>query len=283
MLTMACNVIGMGRAFLWILAMLPSLLPWAAAAAEPPPTVNLHYQAFAHGLAILAMDVSVTLAPSGYQVTLSYHTTGLAGFLYPGHQADAVGGTWDGDRAAPRQYTGAGVWRGVTRRIDIAYHDERPQILMLLPPITEEREPVSPALQAGTEDTLSTLAQLVRRVETTGSCDTSARTFDGRRLSQIDARTVGIESVQATQRSMFAGPALRCDFTGHMLAGFELHDRATDQRPMHGSAWFASIGGAPAVPVRMRFETRWFGDVTMFLTDATTKPQPLAQAAAALP
>ena len=133
-------------------------------------------------------------------------------------------------------------------------------------------EPVAPALQIGTEDTLSAMAQLCGGWIAV-DCDTSARTFDGRRLSEIDARTVGMETVAATRRSIFAGPALRCDFEGRMLAGFLLADnRAEMQRPLHGSAWFAAIEGSPPLPVRLQFETRWFGIVTMLLTAATIDP-----------
>jgi hypothetical protein len=36
---------------------------------------------------------------------------------------------------------------------------------------------------------------------------------------------------------------------------------------MHGSAWLAPVvAGGPSLPVRMAFETRWFGDAIMYLT-----------------
>jgi len=243
----------MGRYLLPLLL----ILPCVARAAAPDATINLRYQAYAHGFAILAMDVTLATGPHSYALTLSYRTTGLARFLFPGEQNDAV----------------AGVWRGHARQTEISYQNQRPTVVRLISPGTREREPVPPALQIGTEDTLSALAQLVRRVDTSTTCDTSARIYDGRRLSEINARTVGMETVAATQRSIFVGPALRCDFEGHMLAGFLLDDnRAEMQRPLHGSAWFAAIEGSPPLPVRLQFETRWFGDVTMFLTAATINP-----------
>ena len=75
--------------------------------------------------------------------------------------------------------------------------------------------------------------------------------------------------LEATGRSSFAGPALRCDFTGRMLAGFLLgDDRERDRRPVRGSAWLAPVtSGGPRLPVRMTFETRWFGEATMYLVD----------------
>jgi hypothetical protein len=53
-----------------------------------------------------------------------------------------------------------------------------------------------------------------------------------------------------------------------MLAGFKFDDdRARDGKPMHGSAWLAPVvAGSSPLPVRMTFETRWFGDAVMYLT-----------------
>ena len=153
-------------------------------------------------------------------------------------------------------------------------------ILELLPPDTNEREPLPGALQRDSEDALSALTQLLGRVERSGSCNTTARVFDGRRLSEIDASTRGLESLGHAAGSIFAGTALRCDFVGRMLAGFVLdRPHTTPGRPHHGSAWFAPLQlGGPALPVRISFATDWFGDVTMVLTSATPQQPNLAQA-----
>ncbi len=187
---------------------------------------------------------------------------------------------WEGDRAAPQRYLASGQWRGRPRRLDIIYREGQPDILELSPPITEEREPVPPAEQRNTEDTLSALAQLLRQVERNGSCNTSARVFDGRRLSEIDASIVGLQTLGRAAGAIFAGTALRCDFVGRMIAGFLLNrPHSTPGRPRRGSGWFASLQqGAPAVPVRMSFETDWFGSVTMVLIAATPQAPNLAQA-----
>jgi hypothetical protein len=140
---------------------------------------------------------------------------------------------------------------------------------------------VAPSLQHDTEDTLSALAQLLHHVERSGSCNTGARIFDGRRLSEIDSSTVGMESLRRSAGTIFTGTALRCDFVGRMLAGFWLdRPRTAPARPRHGSAWFASLQpGGPPLPVRMSFATDWFGEVTMVLTAATPQEPNVAQAA----
>jgi hypothetical protein len=254
----------------------------ARATADPAPIAyNLRYEAFSLGFAIMQMDVSVRIFPRTYDVTLSYHTVGLAHLLYPGQQDDHVSGTWEGDRAIPQRYSGTGEWHGRQRRIDIVYRDEQPDVLQLFPPVTDERQAVAPTLQRDTKDTLSALAQLLHRVDRDDSCDTSARVFDGRRLSEIDASTAGVQKLAQGSGARFAGTALRCNFIGRMLAGFLLdRSRAGPGRPRVGSAWFASLQpGEPALPVRVQFGTDWFGNVTMVLTGATPEVPDWAQAA----
>ncbi len=251
-----------------ILLSVLAILPCTATAAPPVMSVGLHYEAFAHGLAILGVDVTMSLDASGYDVRLDYRTVGLAHFLYPGEQHNSVRGVWNDGRAAPLQFKSSGVWRGRSNHSDIIYRSEHPIVISLVPPITDEREPVPLTLRVDTEDTLSAMAQLARRVGDTDSCDTTARVFDGKRLSQIDARTVGVEGLDASHHSLVSGTALRCDFVGQMLAGFLFRDGPAARRPLHGSAWFASIEGAPPVPVRLQFQTDWFGYVTMYLTAA---------------
>jgi hypothetical protein len=124
-------------------------------------------------------------------------------------------------------------------------------------------------LQANTVDTLSALAELMHRVAATGTCDGTVHTYDGRRATQAASHTAGLETLPPTDRSSFSGTALRCDFEEHMLAGFLDGDDETYRRPLRGSAWLAQVvPGAMPLPVRLTLETRWFGDATMYLTEA---------------
>ena len=123
----------------------------------------------------------------------------------------------------------------------------------LQPPQETEREPVPPELQRHTMDTLSALAQLMRRVEHDHACETEVHTYDGRRVLDITARTGGPERLDPTGRSTFSGPTLRCDFEGREVAGFLFgQDDPDHRRPLHGSAWLAPVlPNAPPLPVRI--------------------------------
>jgi hypothetical protein len=237
--------------------------------------MQLAYSTYAAGVEAMQMQAVFGMGPWNYRINIDYHTTGLVGLLYSGRQTHAVRGTWQGDRAQPIEFFGEGVWRSQQRRTLIGYDRGLPQIKDLRPPQQAERQPVPLELQRNTMDTLSALAQLMRRVERGGSCETQVRTYDGRRLLEVAARTGGRETLQPTSRSIFSGSALRCDFEGRELAGFLYgEDNPEHRAPLHGSAWLAPMAaGAPPLPVRIAFQTRWLGPATMYLTGATENPQ----------
>lgn len=228
----------------------------------------LHFDAFAHGIGVLHMDAALRLTPDGYGLRVNYRTIGLAGVFYPGQEDDSASGVFNRTGAQPTQSVSEGTWRGNWRQTRLIYHGQIPTVVTAIPPIAEERHPVPPDLLPGTIDTLSALVDLIHRVETTGACDAVARVYDGRRLSQIQAVTNSEQVLEARAGSAFSGPALRCAFSGQMLAGFVLdHPPGEVARPYRGSAWLARLApGEPPLPVRLSFETHWLGDVTMYLS-----------------
>jgi hypothetical protein len=215
------------------------------------------------------VEVGFGFGPWSYQVRLAYRTVGLAGFFWEGHQLNTVTGSWTDQHSTPHQYSGEGIWRGLHRSTLIDYRQGQPRIRTLVPPNEAEREPVPSDLQTNTVDTLSALAELMRHVAATGTCDGTVHTYDGRRATEAASHTAGFESLPPTDRSMFSGNALRCNFEEHVLAGFITGDDEMQRRPLNGSAWLAQVvPGAMPLPVRLTLETRWFGDATLYLTQA---------------
>jgi hypothetical protein len=249
------------------IALIGIILP-CAASAEAPTSLSAHYATYVAGLHVADIETSVTSGPRAYEMTATFRTTGLAGWFYSGSQTGIVRGAWQGGNAVPAQYFGEGNWRGTKRIADIEYEHGQPKVRELIPPNEKEREPVPENLQANTIDMMSAMMQLVRAADTTGRCEGTVRTYEGRRLVEIEAHTIGPEILPPSGRSSFAGKTLRCDFSTRLLAGFDLNsNRARDGRPMHGSTWLAPVvpGGAPMV-VRVSFETRWVGDAITELT-----------------
>ncbi len=258
------------------------LLTPAVSTASGGDSVLLQYEAYARGFLVMRVEAALRLTPSGYGVSVAYHTVRLASLFYSGHETDSVSGIWGRAGPQPRQYLAVGTWRGNHRETEVVYHGTMPVLVAAVPPIASERQPVPAYLLPGTIDTLSAMMQLLRRVEATGVCNTALRTYDGRRLTSIVATTAGMATLGKTSRSVFAGPALRCDFTGQMLAGFLLSHPADEAaRPYRGAAWLARIvPGEPPLPVRLSFQTKWVGEVTMNLTGVQVQPASAAQATA---
>jgi len=231
---------------------------------------TLHYTVYATGLPAVSVVMTLDTTPDGYRIGFSTHTLGIVDVMAGVRLQSEAAGVWAADGsgrdAQPAHYEAHGRSDGVDRDTVIDYPDGDPVVRTLLPANDEAREPIPAALQARTEDGISAVAGLLHHVERTGRCDGAVRTFDGRRLSDTAIRTAGIEEVLPTSRSVFSGPALRCDFTGRLLAGFKVSEnRARAARPVQGSIWLARVDGA-LVPVRLTFETRLFGDAVAYLS-----------------
>ena len=252
------------------LCCLVGLLSPAAALAQPGPT-QLTYSTYIGGLNVADLDASIALSPQGYQVQIAYRLTGVVGALVKGGGSSVVDGRFQADAAAPRALVSTGQFRGRPYVMRMEWRGGQPAVVQLEPPDEDLREPVPADQQAHTIDTLSAMATLLQKVSATGRCDGGLHTFDGRRLSELQARTAGQESLPETGRSSFKGTALRCDFEGRQLAGFLRDaDQAALRRVQHGSAWFARVvPGGPVVPVRITFNARSFGDATMYLTGSS--------------
>ena len=241
-----------------ILFTLGSLALWSSPPARGADMVQrAHYAGYAKGFNLFDLDVAVGFEQEAYRFQLSFRTSGLVGALFHAEGTTTVDGRFNGMRPVPRELLSQGRFRGEPHMTQIDWQSGMPKLVQMVPPAEPDREAVPPNEQAQTVDTLSAIAGLLHQVSTKGNCESYTRTFDGTRLSEFSARTVGQEVLEPTGRSSFQGPALRCDVTGRMLAGFMPDDdREEIAKPKRGSAWFAQLQpGAPFVPVRIVFYT----------------------------
>ena len=253
-----------------------SLAFWPVVPAHAAEVVQrAHYAGYARGFNLFDLDVAVAFQQDTYRFQLSFRTAGVVGALFHAEGTTTVDGRFNGVRTVPRELLSTGRFRGVPHTTQIDWQGGIPKVVQMIPPADLDREIVPLNEQAQTVDTLSAIAGLLRQVSTKGSCEGYTRTFDGVRLSEFSARTIGQEVLEPTGRSSFQGPALRCDVTGRMLAGFKPDDdREEIAKPKRGSAWFAQLQpGAPFIPVRMIFYTL-DGSVgaTLYLKDEPTSP-----------
>lgn len=245
----------------------------SAVAAPPIQRAEMSYAGYVTGFNAMNARVGLELTPSGYQLGISFRTAGMISVFFRGNNLSLVDGTWHGSGVAPRHYESGGIWRGNPRHTEIDYPDGQPHLMAMLPQVEPDRDPVPAAMQRNTIDVLSAVAMLVHSVATTGRCEGIAATFDGHRVSEVKATTVGMETLPPESRSSFSGPALRCDLDGRQLAGFPKDAGPDDMihKPQHSTVWLASPQpGMPQVPVLLFTEVRNLGHVTLYLTQGSS-------------
>jgi hypothetical protein len=259
-----------------------AFLAAATASAATTGTLSATYDGYAHGVVALRLTASFNFTPGAYSGRLEFHTAGMLGWMVHTESDSQVEGRFtsgQGVGVTPLRYDNTGVQHGVNRLTRIIYQNGTPTITAIAPPVEQERTPVAPAQTMHTIDTLSAIALLMRQVGQTGKCDGTAQTFDGRRLTDLVAHTVGDEKLPAQRKFGFDGDTLRCDFVGTQMAGFvKNQDEDTLRRPKHGSAWLAPlVAGAPPVPVKVIFENQKLGLVTLYLTSVSGSSGAVAQ------
>jgi len=225
------------------------------------------YEVRAAGVTVMEIDARIDLdAPSGYAVEVRARMRGVASVFHSGDMTTRVRGAWAGERPQPSHYAAQGSWGGEQRSTVLDYVGGQPTIRQLIPPNDEEREAVPPEAQRNTVDTLTAVAQLLRQAGESGRCEGRANLFDGRRLTAMQARTVGWEMLTD---SNWKGRSLHCRFQGQLISGFRKDDGPADHKPQEGNAWLGQpVEGGPFLPVRLEAPSRWFGSTTVTLVRA---------------
>ena len=249
------------------MAMLCLVAPIAGEAA-PAGGFAVEYTGYSHGFMVMKLAGTLSLTRNSYTAHVTFHTAGLAGMIVHADNDSRVSGSFGSGVAQPAWFEGFGHLHGTERRTRMIYKNANPVVLELSPPAEQERSAISPGSTAYTIDTLSAVAVLIRQVAYEGKCEGSVTTFDGRRLAEQTVHLTGQEVLPKSSWSIFAGKALRCDFEGRQLGGFIRTENEDDLRkPRHGTAWIAEmLPDVPPVPVRVSFENKLLGQVTLYLT-----------------
>ncbi|WP_458093350.1 DUF3108 domain-containing protein [Roseomonas sp. WA12] len=235
----------------------------AAAPVARAETIAATYTVQAAGLTVMEVTATLDITDRGYTIESRTRMRGVASAFASGQMTTRVEGVWEGNLARPRRYVAEGVWRGENRRTVVEWPNNQPVIRTMIPPNDQERQPVPEADQRNTIDNLSAIAQLIRQVRRYGSCNGAVRVYDGRRLSEMAARSQGRDQFPAA-RDEWSGIATKCAFEGRFLAGYRKdEDVEAARRPQFGTAWLGEAApGEPVLPVRIEAASRWFGTIT---------------------
>ncbi|MBB3896655.1 hypothetical protein GGQ83_000081 [Roseococcus suduntuyensis] len=241
------------------LRVIPLLLLLATPAAAEPWRAT--YFINAAGLPIAQVELRFALDGPGYSVETRARSLGVARLFLRGEQVSRSEGRWAEGMPQPRVHVSEGNWRGVMRRTRLEYGpDGAPRVAVLTPAQDMPRSPVPASAIPGTMDGLSALVGLARHVRDTATCETGARGFDGRRLTQF---------VVARDPAPAEAPRLRCVIEARTLAGYALdRDAAEAREPLRILAEFGPRApGHPAVPERVELGSRWWGTIEATLMD----------------
>jgi hypothetical protein len=230
------------------------------AAAEP---WRATYFITAAGLPIAQAELRFTLDGPRYSVESRLSSLGVARLFLRGEQVARSEGVWAAGQPQPRMHDSQGNWRGVLRRTRLEYGtDGTPRVAVLVPAQDMPRSPVPQSAWPGTLDGLSALAGLTRHVRDTANCDTQARSFDGRRLTQFRV-------AQEMPTPILATPTLRCVIEAETLAGHPLdRDPEDARRPLRIIAHFGVTSpDTRALPLRVELASRWWGTIEAVLME----------------
>ncbi|CAI9119653.1 DUF3108 domain-containing protein [Brytella acorum] len=262
----------MSRKSLVAAAILLSLFCSQALAEDPPGQIETRYRIYTHGFHVADAEANYRLLPWGYGIQTHLTAGGLLGWLVRMDINTTASGKFEGQNIVPLQYDSRGYSRGTQRHIAMSYRDHTP-VITALSPEESDREPVGDDLRHGTIDTLSAAALLINSMQKDGKCNGSANVFDGLRLTAMEAHGPFSAALPDGMAEFMKGPVLRCDFSGHQIAGFVKDSRHLDQwKAVHpGAAWFENFPGIGLVAVRVEFEHPKIGKLTAILESPPKK------------
>jgi hypothetical protein len=249
-----------------------ALLAGEGRAANAPHQLGLSYQVLLGPLPVMTVTADLNMptptADGSYQADIVGRAGGYAGQVYDWSFTARSAGVARGQRLSPKTFAGENLSAFDARPVAIAYSKDGTPTPRFDPPRADDANlQPRPAQAKGTIDPASAVLSLVRTVVTTGSCDASVQVYDGRRRFDLITHAAGEELVQALPRSLYGGPAQRCELQLKQL------DASRERLPNQGAAWIAKVAGA-TIPVRVELTTE-LGIVTVDLVKATTGPSSL--------
>jgi hypothetical protein len=232
-------------------------------------TIEADYSGLAKGLKILSLRAEITLLPETYLARVAARSAGMVGLFVHNDSVTTLRGRFTKNGIMPERSDNHGELRGEPRETHIVYRNGNPVPEILIPPADSDHTPVDVMQIRGAVDTLAAMLDLMRLVARQGRCDVTVKVFDGRRLADVSAVTVGHEIMPPNRRSIFSGDALHCDFVSRQIGGFlKGDDEAALRAAKPGAVWLASVlPGTMPIPVRFDFEDSMAGQISLYLTD----------------
>lgn len=235
----------------------------------------LTYTVYAGG--INAVDASINLDdnPSKYDLSFEAKTRGFLGKLAPWSGIFKSTGIADKEGVyVPNQHIVTSSWKDEVEVKNYSYEKGAFQKLT----ITEDGKDRSPkkideALTKNTTDLITASLNAMKSVHETGTCDSQADVFDGKRRFTMMFKFKDTETLTANRYNSYSGNAIRCIVEIEPITG-KWHEKPRgwlsiqEQGRKKGSlptVWFGQVNGSEVyVPVKVRVKTD-YGTLFMHL------------------
>jgi hypothetical protein len=257
------------KSWLFLAALAASIGASAQASAERGDW-RLSYAGYRAGVPVVSLTVDFHFSPAGYGIAMRGQTTGLARLFYAADWQTVSIGAWAEGGVVPSRFETSGTFDGKSRTVVLGFAGGSPVIRTRQPADDGEHEPVPPGTEAGAIDDLGAMAMAIRQEVARGACEGRVKTFDGRKVEQMELRSAAPERLEPTSRSIWQGTASRCELAIQVLAGFLRDDPTRAHARRNETVWLAPpLAEAPPLPVRMTATAEHLGHITLYLTGAT--------------
>ncbi|MGD1878032.1 MAG: DUF3108 domain-containing protein [Kiloniellaceae bacterium] len=239
--------------------------------------VSAHYQVYFGGFHVLDAQALWQSSASDYRLAAEAETQGFIGWLNPWKGTTQSDGRIAGDRIIPRHHENWGTTTEESEEstVELTYDRAGDLTRTRVQPEQdfEGRVPLPDDAGKGTLDPMSVIAGLSELLRKSGRCEGTFAVFDGRKRYDLMVSDAGETDLEASDYSIYAGPARGCRLDYKMLGGHKKERNKYVETVRERIVWVARpADGAPLIPVRLKIETA-YGTLMGHLTGFARGPQ----------
>lgn len=238
---------------------------------------RLTYQVYAGGVHVIAADLDLSLKPKSYQADLTAQTRGFLGKLVPWRGSFITQGRGDHAHLVPTTHRSVSTWKGKDDTAVYQYDARGAFKSLKLTDDGVDKTPkkIDPALTRDTVDILTATLRMMQSADAAKACAGKSDVFDSRRRFTLTFAPQGVETLQKSKRTAYAGPAYKCTVEVTPKGGawkkkprgwLSIQEQGRKKGTLP-TMWVAHVrDDLPPVPVRIMMKTD-YGTLFMHLSD----------------
>lgn len=258
------------------LAVALTVFLWPAAATAKPADMSLQltYQIEWGEVDVATATADWVFAEESFELVATSQTVGLTGSLRQYRGLTELTGRIEDGRYVPHRLSISGISSDRTREAYTTWAPRTGNIATQREPKLDLKKvfPLADEHIDGAVDPFSAMLNALDHIARTGSCDGSARVYDGLRTSVITLHDLGTEMVEKDRPFAFAGEALVCGFVGTPTGGHQRKSRWRNKTPKPEDIrlFVAEVRPGLFIPVMMEAKS-FLGAVTARLVMPSLK------------